>query len=90
MIDQMRQRRRRSSIEEVIQKTRQKLEKTKQRLLKKHSDEIADIFVKLTEMAGVDAFEFLNAHFKMQPMEREGHLRELLKKLSQTPESNSQ
>ena len=40
--------------------------------LKKHSDEIADIFVKLTEMAGVDAFEFLNAHFKMQPIEKEG------------------
>lgn len=90
MADQMRQRRRRSSIEEVIQKTQEKLEKTKRRFLKKHSNEIADIFVKLTELAEVDAFEFLNAHFKMSPVEREDHLRELLKKLSQIPESNSQ
>ncbi len=71
-------RRRRGSIEEVIVKTQEKLEKTKERFLKKNSEQITGIFSKITEIAGRDAFEVLREYVNLEESEREAYLERLL------------
>lgn len=71
-------RRRRGSIEEVIIKTQEKLEKTKERFLKKNSEKITGIFANITEIAGRDAFEVLREYVKLEESEQQIYLERLI------------
>lgn len=82
-------RRRRGSIEEVIIKTQEKLEKTKERFLKKNSEQITGIFANITEIAGRDAFEVLREYVKMDEVEQQAYLERLIIEASKKIEIDS-
>lgn len=71
-------RRRRGSIEEVIIKTQEKLEKTKERFLKKNSEQITGIFANIAEIAGRDAFEVLREYVNLEEAEQQAYLERLI------------
>ncbi|HOB11139.1 MAG: F0F1 ATP synthase subunit gamma [Acetomicrobium sp.] len=58
-------RRRRSTIEEMIIKTQEKLERTKKRFINKHTDEIVNMFTQIVETARLDTFDVLNDYIKI-------------------------
>lgn len=58
-------RRRRSTIEEMIIKTQEKLERTKKRFVNKHTDEIVNMFTQIVETARLDTFDVLNDYIKI-------------------------
>ena len=71
-------RRRRGSIEEVIVKTQQKLEKTKERFLKKNAEQITGLFANITEIAGRDAFEVLREYVNLEQADQQAYLERLI------------
>lgn len=58
-------RRKRSTIEEMIIKTQEKLERTKKRFINKHTDEIVNMFTQIVETARLDTFDVLNDYIKI-------------------------
>jgi len=72
-------RRRRSTIEEMILKTQEKLEKTKKRFINKHTDEIIDMFTQIVETARLDTFDVLNDYINItNENERKKFVRDLI------------
>ena len=83
-------RRRRSTIEEMILKTQEKLEKTKKRFINKHTDEIIDMFTQIVETARLDTFDVLNDHINIaNENERKKFVRDLIINAARNIDANT-
>lgn len=84
-------RRRRSTIEEMIIKTQEKLEKTKKRFINKHTNEIIDMFTQIVESARLDTFDVLNDYISINnENERKQFVQELVMNAARNIDTNSQ
>jgi hypothetical protein len=84
-------RRRRSTIEEMIIKTQEKLEKTKKRFINKHTNEIIDMFTQIVESARLDTFDVLNDYISINnENERKKFVQELVINAARNIDANSQ
>ncbi|WP_273003142.1 F0F1 ATP synthase subunit gamma [Acetomicrobium hydrogeniformans] len=84
-------RRRRSTIEEMIIKTQEKLEKTKKRFINKHTNEIIDMFTQIVESARLDTFDVLNDYISINnENERKKFVQELVMNAARNIDTNSQ
>lgn len=83
-------RRRRSTIEEMILKTQEKLEKTKKRFINKHTDEIIDMFTQIVETARLDTFDVLNDYINIaNENERKKFVRDLIINAARNIDANA-
>ena len=83
-------RRRRSTIEEMILKTHEKLEKTKKRFINKHTDEIIDMFTQIVETARLDTFDVLNDYINIaNENERKKFVRDLIINAARNIDANA-
>ncbi|AFM22230.1 MAG TPA: F0F1 ATP synthase subunit gamma [Acetomicrobium flavidum] len=83
-------RRRRSTIEEMILKTQEKLEKTKKRFINKHTDEIIDMFTQIVETARLDTFDVLNDYINIaNENERKKFVRDLIINAARNIDANT-
>ncbi|SDX85293.1 hypothetical protein SAMN03080603_00880 [Acetomicrobium thermoterrenum DSM 13490] len=84
-------RRRRSTIEEMIIKTQEKLEKTKKRFINKHTNEIIDMFTQIVESARLDTFDVLNDYISINnENERKKFVQELVINAARNIDADSQ
>lgn len=84
-------RRRRSTIEEMIIKTQEKLERTKKRFINKHTDEIVNMFTQIVEIARLDTFDVLNDYIKITDEdERRKFVNDLIINAARNIEANTQ
>lgn len=84
-------RRKRSTIEEMIIKTQEKLERTKKRFVNKHTDEIVNMFTQIVEIARLDTFDVLNDYIKITDEdERRKFVNDLIINAARNIEANTQ